>query len=86
MFYRNPELLVYDDLSSALDIETEQLLWERIFNDKSQNSTMLAISHRKSVLKKADQIILLKHGKIDAIGSLDELLETSKEMNDIYNQ
>ena len=87
MFYRKPELLVYDDLSSALDVETEKLLWERVFNNKTTiNSTMLAVSHRKAVLKKADQIIILKSGKIDAIGSLEELLETNQEMKEIYGE
>ena len=85
MFYRKPELLVYDDLSSALDVETEKLLWGRVFNNKATaNSTMLAVSHRKTVLKKADQIIVLKDGKIEAIGTLEKLLETSQEMREIY--
>jgi len=85
MFYRDPELLVYDDLSSALDVETEKLLWERVFNNKATaNSTMLAVSHRKTVIRKADQIIVLKDGEIEAIGNLETLLETSKEMKEIY--
>ncbi|MFZ5828095.1 MAG: ATP-binding cassette domain-containing protein [Bacillota bacterium] len=56
MFVREPELLVFDDLSSALDIETEAALWERLF---ARGATCLAVSHRPEVLRRADQIIRL---------------------------
>ena len=44
MFVRRPELLVCDDLSSALDVETEARLWERVFAHADR--TVLAVSHR----------------------------------------
>lgn len=77
MHVRDPELLIFDDLSSALDVETEQILWQRL--RARPNTTCLAVSHREAVLRAADQIILLCDGRLEATGTWSQLMAESDE-------
>src|SRR5205823_9527924 len=66
MLVRRPALLVCDDLSSALDVETERALWKRVLGWPGDDGdapgaqpTVLVVSHRRAALRRADQIVLL---------------------------
>lgn len=78
---RDPSLLVLDDLSSALDVEVEQDLLNRLLDGKR---TVLAVSHRPRVLERADQVVLVQEGCVVAQGDLKTLLESNEEMKRLW--
>jgi ABC-type multidrug transport system fused ATPase/permease subunit len=82
MFARGADLLIFDDLSSALDVATERQLWESLMRDR--DATCLVVSHRRIALKRASQILLMHQGRIVAQGKLEALLETSAEMRRLW--
>lgn len=76
MLAREAELLVFDDISSALDVNTEVLLWERLHDySKRTGTTMLVVTQKKYALKYADHILVLDKGKIRTQGTLQQLLD-----------
>lgn len=76
MFARSASLNVLDDISSALDVETEGKLWDRLMEGR-RDRTFLVVSHREALLRRADQILLMEGGRIVARGRFEELRETS---------
>ena len=84
MFVREPELLVLDDLSSALDAETEAEMWRRLFA-RARDVTCLVVSHRPTALRRADQILVMDAGRLTGRGTLDELLVSSAPMRALWH-
>ena len=75
--YTNPQILILDEATSALDSGSEQKITEAIEHLVKDKITFV-IAHRLSTIKRADKIILLKHGTIIAMGD-DESLRASSE-------
>ncbi|SEM68593.1 ATP-binding cassette, subfamily B [Paenisporosarcina quisquiliarum] len=71
---RKPEILLLDDSTSALDVSTENALWEAL---EEENATMLVITQKIRTAKGADYILLLEEGQVSAYGTHDELLKDS---------
>ncbi len=82
MFARRPDLLVCDDLSGALDAATERLLWDRLRADPG--ATVLAVSHRRAALRRADRIVVLRAGRVVDTGTLPELLARCAELRALW--
>jgi len=83
MFARGADLLIFDDLSSALDVATERQLWDSL--GRSSDATCLVVSHRRPALRRADRILLLSEGRLIAEGKLEELLRTQPEMRRLWD-
>lgn len=83
MFVRGTDLLVFDDISSALDVATEQALWRGLF--EGGRRTCLAVSHRREAFARADQIVLLDEGRVAARGTAEALRRDSALFRSIWN-
>lgn len=83
MLLRDADLLVFDDISSALDVETERRLWDGLFS--SGDVTCLVVSHRRAALERADRIIVLDEGRVVAQGSLEDVLPVMPELGNSDN-
>jgi len=82
MLATEAELLVFDDLSSALDLHTEAELWRRLLAQREV--TCLVVSHRRGALERADQILLMDRGHVVDRGQLGELLKRSELMRSLW--
>ena len=81
---KDAEILIFDDSTSALDLKTEADLYSML-KDKYPETTKIIIAQRIASVKDADRIIVLDNGKISAVGTHEELLNTSEIYKDIYN-
>ena len=81
---KDAEILIFDDSTSALDLKTEADLYSML-KEKYPAKTKIIIAQRIASVKDADRIIVLDNGKISAVGTHEELLNTSEIYKDIYN-
>ena len=85
-FIGNPKILIFDDVTSALDLSTEAKVINNIFNYSVENGITTFISSQKtSTIKNCSKIIVFNNGKIEQIGTHNELLKTSQLYKEIYN-
>ncbi len=77
------EILIFDDATSALDLKTEAQLYEALRNE-CPGSTKIIVAQRIASIRGADRIAVLDHGCVAALGTHDELMQTSEIYRDIY--
>lgn len=81
---KKPEILVFDDSTSALDLSTETRLHKSL-RENLGDTTVIMIAQRVASVRNADKILVIENGVIAAEGTHDELLENSRVYRDIYN-
>ncbi len=84
-FLTDPHILILDDSTSAIDSATEDKI-QRAISNAARGRTTFIITHRLSQIRWADLIIVLRKGKIAAIGSHDELMQTSEAYSRIFRE
>ena len=72
--YKNPEILILDEATSSLDSEAEQVIQNTLMNFRNQGKTMIVIAHRLSTIANADEILVMKEGKIVEQGNHKDLI------------
>ena len=80
---KQPKILILDDSTSAVDTKTDALI-RKAFREKIPNTTKIIIAQRVSSIEDADQIIVLNDGKIDGIGTSEELLKSNEIYREVY--
>ena len=84
-FIGNPKILIFDDVTSALDLSTESQVLKNIFEySKENNITTFISSQKTSTIKNCSKILVFNNGEIENIGTHNELLEKSKLYKKIY--
>jgi len=82
-FLTNPAILVLDDATSAIDSATEDRI-QRAIEKAAANRTTFLITHRLSQIRWADLIIVMRKGRIAAIGTHETLMATSEAYRNIF--
>ncbi|MDO4265770.1 MAG: ABC transporter ATP-binding protein [Eubacteriales bacterium] len=80
---KKPKILILDDSTSAVDTRTDALI-RKAFREEIPDTTKIIISQRVSSIEDADQIIILDNGRIDGIGTSEELLRTNEIYREVY--
>lgn len=81
---KKPQILILDDSTSAVDTKTDALI-RRAFRDEIPNTTKIIIAQRISSVQDADKIVVLDDGKVNAVGTHEDLLKTCPIYQEVYD-
>ncbi|MFA7032345.1 MAG: ABC transporter ATP-binding protein, partial [Bacilli bacterium] len=81
---KKPRILILDDSTSAVDTKTDRLIRKGL-KDDLPDMTKIVIAQRISSIEEADQIIIMNDGKINAIGTHDELIKSNIIYQEVYH-
>ena len=81
---KHPEILIFDDSMSALDLSTDAKL-QKSLREKLYGTTVIMIAQRVASVMRADKIAVIDNGRIVAFDSHEKLMQTCEVYRDIYN-
>jgi len=82
---KDPRILIFDEATSALDPESEAII-QRNLKVIAKGRTVIIVSHRLSTLVDCDQIVVLEQGKVDSVGTHQQLLDVCQVYQDLWYQ
>lgn len=83
--YKNSQVLVLDEATSSLDSKTEKNIVDRLFGEFGRDKTFVIVAHRLSTIRNADEIIVMKNGRISERGSFKELIKKEdSQLSELY--
>ncbi len=83
--YKNAQVLVFDDVTSALDLDTERRVFKNLQSECAEK-TLVFVTHRAPALKNCDEILFLDEGKVIERGTFDELIALGGNFAEVYNR
>src|SRR5690625_1404673 len=83
VFLKNPAILIFDEATSSLDLESEQSIQKAMERLAAERTTFI-VAHRLATITHADRIVVIEHGEIKEIGSHDELMRQKGSYYDLY--
>ena len=82
---KDPRILIFDEATSALDPESEAII-QRNLKVIAKGRTVIIVSHRLSTLVDCDQIVVLEQGRVDSVGTHQQLLDVCQVYQDLWYQ
>src|SRR5690625_5071226 len=83
VFLKNPPILIFDEATSALDLESEQNIQKAMEKLASERTTFI-VAHRLATITHADRIVVIEHGKIQELGSHEELMRKKGSYYELF--
>ena len=84
-FLKDPRILILDEATSSVDLETEELIQEAV-NEVTQNRTTFIIAHRLSTIINADKILFIENGRLIEKGRHEELIDRDSHYKEFYSK